>query len=90
MYDLKTGELLNQVKELVIGDHVWVCANVLILKNTIIPDGCIVARNSVVTGKHFNESNCLIAGNPAVVKKNNIFWKEQDPAYTENVKEIPL
>lgn len=90
VYDRETGRLINQIKELIIGDHVWICADALILKNTVIPNDCIIARKSVVTGKHFSETNCLIAGNPATVKKRNICWNAQDPAYTQNAKEKSL
>lgn len=90
VYDIETGKLINQIKELIVGDHVWVCADALILKNTVIPNDCIIARKSVVTGKHFSEPNCLIAGNPATVKKRKISWAAQDPVYTRNVKEKSL
>ena len=40
--------------------------NSTILKNTSIPDGCIVGCCSVVT-KSFDMKNCAIAGNPAKI-----------------------
>jgi len=36
--------------------------------------GCLIAADSVVKGV-FNESNALIAGNPAKVVKSNINWE---------------
>lgn len=56
-----------------IGDHVWIGCNVIILKGVEIPNNSIVAANSVVTGK-FYEENVLIAGNPARVIKRNVNW----------------
>ena len=61
----------NKIK---IGDHVWIGCNVSILKGSVIPDGCIVAANSVVT-RQFDEKNALLAGNPATVIKRNVEWK---------------
>lgn len=59
---------------IIIGNKVWIGANTCIYKGTTIPDGCVVASNSVVRGI-FTEKNVLIAGNPAKVIKHNISWK---------------
>ncbi|WP_118976660.1 acyltransferase [Taibaiella koreensis] len=57
-----------------LGDHVWVGNGTKIYKGTIIPDGCIVAADSVVRGA-FTTKNALIAGNPARVIKENVSWQ---------------
>jgi glycosyltransferase involved in cell wall biosynthesis/acetyltransferase-like isoleucine patch superfamily enzyme len=57
-----------------IGNNVWICANVTILKGVTIPDNCIIAANSVVTNS-FDEKNILIAGNPAKIIKRNVDWE---------------
>lgn len=54
-----------------IGNNVWIGTRSVILKRSVIPDGCIIGSNSTVN-KKFIQKNCLIAGNPAVVKKENI------------------
>lgn len=56
-----------------IGNHVWIGSSVFVYKGTIIPNGCVIAANSVVRGI-FEEENTLIAGNPAKVVKKNISW----------------
>jgi len=57
----------------IIEDHVWIAHDVSILKSSIVPYGCIVAPKSVVvTGGHRPRS--LIAGQPAVVKRDNVEW----------------
>ncbi|MDJ1471643.1 acyltransferase [Cytophagaceae bacterium DM2B3-1] len=56
-----------------IGNKVWIGSNVAIYKGTTIPNGCVVASNSVVKTK-FEEENVLIAGNPAKIIKRNIYW----------------
>lgn len=59
---------------IIIGDRVWVGCHVHIYKNVKIPNGCIIASNSVVK-KTFTEENALIAGNPAKIVKHNVSWK---------------
>ena len=63
----------NNETGVVIGNHVWVGANSTVLKNVTIEDGAIVGANSLVT-KNVS-SNCVVAGNPAKVIKENILWK---------------
>jgi acetyltransferase-like isoleucine patch superfamily enzyme len=57
-----------------IGSRVWIGSHVSVFKGTIIPDGCVIASNSVVKGV-FEEENTLIAGNPAKVIKRQVSWK---------------
>jgi acetyltransferase-like isoleucine patch superfamily enzyme len=57
-----------------IGNRVWIGSNVLVLKGSKIPNGCVVAAGSVVTGA-FNKENVLIAGNPARIIKHDIKWE---------------
>ncbi len=51
-------------RPIVIGKNCFIGCNVLILKGTVLADGCVVGAGSVVCGK-FKEENCVIAGNPA-------------------------
>lgn len=89
------GNVLNKASDITIGNHVWLCKDVLILKNTTIPDDCIVGAKSVVA-KRFTEPNCAICGNPAKVVKTGITWdgarpdlyeKEHTPQTISAVKE---
>ena len=56
-----------------IGNHVWIGMRSIILKGVTIGDNCIVAAGSVVTKSIPN--NCLVAGVPAKIIKNNINWE---------------
>lgn len=54
-----------------VGNNVWIGLNVVVLKNTVIGDNCVVAAGSVVKG--IFPENSLIMGNPArIVKALNI------------------
>lgn len=74
------GNLLNIGKNIEIGSHVWGCKEIKILKNTKIPDNCIIAQNSIVT-KKFEKQSCVIAGNPARIVKENIYWHRERPEH---------
>ncbi len=59
-----------------VGNHVWIGKDSTICKNTVIPDGCVIGTNSVVT-KKFKEQNSVIAGIPAKVIRKNIEWDRE-------------
>ncbi|WP_034332588.1 acyltransferase [Bacillus sp. J37] len=71
--DAETGIRQNLAKDVEIGHHVWISANVLVSKGSVIPDNCIVGARSVVT-KKFDETNCTLAGMPAKVVKTGVSW----------------
>ena len=72
------GKILNRAYGVKIGNHVWIGQDVLVSKNTEIPDGCIVGARAVVTNK-FDKSNCVLAGVPARITKENIRWERIAP-----------
>lgn len=55
-----------------IGNHVWIGARAIILKGVTIGDNAVIGAGSVVT--HDIPANCLAAGNPAKVIRENITW----------------
>lgn len=67
------GQRLNRPEDVEIGDNVWIAARAIILKGTKIGSGSVVGTGSVVT-KGIYPSNCIIAGNPAVIVKSGIRW----------------
>jgi acetyltransferase-like isoleucine patch superfamily enzyme len=60
-----------------IGNNVWIGCGVKIYKGTIIPNGCVIASDSIVKGSYLKE-NCLIAGNPAKIIKENVKWDDKE------------
>jgi len=52
-------------REINIGKNCFIGCNSIILKGTVLGDGCMVGAGAVVAGKF--EDNCVIAGNPARV-----------------------
>ena len=73
--DQKTQTRINFARDIVIGDHVWIGMQVLILKGVRIGRDSVVAARSICT-KHAPEGT-LIGGAPAHEIKNNISWKRE-------------
>jgi acetyltransferase-like isoleucine patch superfamily enzyme len=66
-------------KPIVIGKNCFIGCNALVLKGTILGDGCVVGAGAVVSGTF--EGNCIIAGNPArVIKRLHSEVQEQASA----------
>lgn len=64
----------NSPRDVVIGNHVWIGLQCLILKGVKIADDCVVGARSLLT-KEYNQKNTIIVGNPAKTVKNHIKWK---------------
>lgn len=71
--DLNNDYVLNEPREIVIGDKVWIAAHVHILKGVKVPNNTIIAYKTLLT-KSFNEANCIIGGNPNRILKQEVKW----------------
>lgn len=67
------GRRINDSRDILLGDHVWVGTKVICLKGAEIPAHCIVGAGALVT-KPFTEPHCVLAGNPAKVVKTGADW----------------
>lgn len=67
------GNEQNMIQPIVIGNKVWIGTNVTVLKGVTIGDGAIIASGSVVTKSI--PANCLAAGIPAKVIKEQVVWQ---------------
>lgn len=65
--DVHGGDAADLIptREIHIGKNCFLGCNSIILKGTVLGDGCVVGAGAVVSGKF--EDNCVIAGNPARV-----------------------
>lgn len=73
IFDRTSGEFLDVSDGIFLGNHVWVGEGVFIGKSVTLPDDCIVGTRSIVT-KRFEETHCVIAGNPARIVKRDVQW----------------
>lgn len=71
---IKENKKQIKSKEVIIGDHVWVGVNSIILKGVELKDGCVIAANTTVSK---NVSNKILAGNrqEMVALNKNIAWE---------------
>lgn len=67
------GERINHALDVIIGNHVWIGQQVIILKGAEIGDETIVGTRALVTGKKFS-GNVVLAGSPAKVIKTGVTW----------------
>lgn len=70
----ENNEIKPNEEPVFIGDHVWICSFVDILKNTFVGKNSVVAYRACVSGKY--DENSLIGGCPAKCIKHNINWIE--------------
>lgn len=73
IYD-ELGNTLNEDREIVVGNSVWIAAEVTFLKGARVADGNVVGFGSIVS-KVFKDKNCIIAGTPARIVRERIGWK---------------
>lgn len=70
---LVNGEKKVTDKAVNIGNHVWLCSYVDILKGVQIPDNCIVGYRACIT-RPFEECGILIGGVGGEILKHNVEW----------------
>jgi len=69
----QNGIQVNQSKSIILANNIWVADNVTILKGVKIGEESVLGINSVVTKNV--PSHSIVAGNPAIVVKDNITWE---------------
>ena len=73
IYSNATNKIINSNTDIVVGNHVWIANDAVLLKGTKIGNNCIVGLKSIVT-KSFDQDNTIIAGIPARAVKSDINW----------------
>lgn len=64
---------IEKTVPIVIGKNVWIGCRCLITKGVHIGDGAVIGAGSIVLSDV--PSGCLVAGNPAKIIKENVYWK---------------
>lgn len=72
VFDRQTKKRLNQPREIVIQDRVWIAYDAILLKGTSLSNDTVVGARSLVRGKY--PPHVVIAGNPAEVVRSDILW----------------
>ncbi|MBB4568989.1 acyltransferase [Rhizobium leucaenae] len=72
LIDLDRGEIINSPKSVVIGSHVWLGQDAIIMPGTTIGGGTVVGARSIVTKSL--PACCVAAGAPAKVVRERASW----------------
>lgn len=73
IYDITTHELINNPRDIYIGDKVWIGGNSTILKGVKIGNESVIGGGSIVTKDVDN--NSIYVGIPAKKVKSGIYWE---------------
>ena len=76
VYGVDSMSRLNEGKNIIVGDHVWLGQEALLLKGTVVGSGSIVSARAVCANKAI-PSNTSWAGNPARMIATNVFFSKQ-------------
>ncbi len=71
--DQTSNSILNEARDIIIGDRCWLCCRCMILKGTRIASDTVVAAGSTLAGKTI-DTNHVIIGNQGKIIKENIVW----------------
>lgn len=88
MFDTITKELFKITAPIIIGNYNYIGSRVSIMQNTITPNYCTIASNSLCNKDYLNfGENILIAGFPAKLIRNNISrdWEGEKEILKENL-----
>lgn len=75
--DIDKGITRSDHKPISIGTGSWICTGSKVLKGSVLPEGCILGSGAVLN-KPFNEPNCLIVGNPALIVKRGVMRSDKE------------
>ena len=75
IFDLSSGEMVNQGKDVIFEPHVWVGNGATVMKGVTAGFGSIIGAHSVVTDNVPRKS--VVAGVPAKVIRQNVSWSRQ-------------
>ncbi|GAB6403782.1 acyltransferase [Pseudomonas sp. MHK4] len=73
IYDIETGDRINQAGDIIIGNHVWLAAGVNVMKGVTIGQDSVIGAGSIVTSVIPN--NCVAVGAPARVVRTGTNWR---------------
>ncbi|MBK1812713.1 acyltransferase [Clostridium sp. YIM B02505] len=74
IYSLETDEIINEPKEIIFGDKVWIGCRSTFIKGAKVGNSCIVGANSFINNE-IKGDNIIIGGNPARILKEKVRWE---------------
>lgn len=74
IFDVESGIRINKSKDITVEDKVWIAEDTLIKGGAVIGRGCVIGAKSFVSKTL--EKNCIYAGAPVRLIRENIRWEE--------------
>ncbi|MEO1001525.1 MAG: hypothetical protein AAFX65_00260 [Cyanobacteria bacterium J06638_7] len=79
--DIESGKAVNFSQDVRIGNRVWICEDVKILKGVELPADTIIASGSTITKSFPSSDSCsVIGGCPGRVLKRGVRWDMRSPS----------
>jgi acetyltransferase-like isoleucine patch superfamily enzyme len=75
IFNIESGERINNARDILIGNCVWIGQAAYILKGSTIGSGSVIGAKALVSGEI--PSNVIAAGVPAKIIKRGIYWKHE-------------
>jgi len=73
LFDVNTGLRVNPVRDISIGNHVWVAKRAVLLGGAVMGDGSVLGYGSILKGSVPN--NSVAVGVPAKVVRRDVAWE---------------
>lgn len=73
IFDVRSGQRVNQSQDICVGNHVWLAKRAVLLGGASVADGSVIGFGSIVTGDIPN--NCVAVGSPARVVRRDVAWE---------------
>lgn len=81
IYDVNTGARINVSKDVIIGAHVWIAEDSIVLSGAKVGSGTIIGCRSIVKG--IIPNNVVAVGAPAKIIKKDAVWERPNVAFFE-------
>jgi len=88
LIDLERGKVINSPRSVVIGSHVWLGQDAIIMPGAIIGGGTVVGARSIVTKTL--PACCVAAGAPARVVRERASWTRKAHPTVDEIADLQL
>ncbi|UPO97390.1 acyltransferase [Cetobacterium somerae] len=73
IFSEKSKERINEGKNIILEDNIWIGMRTLILKGSYVEKNSVIAAGSIVVNRVY--ANTIVAGSPAKEVKKAIYWE---------------
>ena len=87
IYDGLSGERINPSKDIIVGSHVWIGVDVLLMPGSVVGNGSVLGARSMVTPSRPVPANSLVVGSPIRVVRENIHWVRKHLQASTDIEE---